>query len=258
MSARIRPRISRTLARSRWREYECFLDQAASRGYSLVSLEDWVLGGAPSEGLTLVLRHDVDQAPRAALPMAEIERARGVRSTWYFRWRTADRRVIAHLRSAGCQVGLHYETLSRAAVRQGPGRDHDLDELIEPCRRLLTREIQAFAERDGPIRSICPHGDSRVPHVHNGRLVQGVEPEALGIEFDGNEAMRGRRLGHWLTDRSVAEGGWADGIDPSKLFESGVSPILGVVHPNNWNSGPALWANRVALGLRRNPDEPPL
>ena len=64
----------------------------------------------------LIVRHDVDQHAGSALAMSDVEVALGLRSTWYFRWRTASRPVIAEIRRRGGEVGLHYETLSRNAL----------------------------------------------------------------------------------------------------------------------------------------------
>src|SRR5919109_790007 len=103
--ARVRPRLSRTFSRSRWGEYERFLRSALQNGYRIVSLEDWVSEGQPSEGEpTLILRHDVDQHPRSALRMAAVESTLGVRSSWYFRWRTAHPGVVHSLKEDGFQV----------------------------------------------------------------------------------------------------------------------------------------------------------
>jgi hypothetical protein len=241
---RARRRFSRTLSRARWREYAALLQSAVEAGYEVVSLERWVLEGETGSP-TLVLRHDVDQHPRSARPMAAIEERAGVRSTWYFRWRTAHPRVIADLRSRGFEVGFHYETLTRARLLAGNQRTEPTESLIRQCRLELKAEIAAFGARHGPIRSICPHGDSRVPGIHNGVLLRGEEIADYGAHFDGNEAMRGRGLKHWLTDRSAAEGGWADGTDPLTLLAEQVSPILCLTHPNNWVSGPDLWLDRA-------------
>jgi hypothetical protein len=242
---RLRPRLSRTLSRARWREYGELLDAARAHGYAIVSLEDWIVGGERDDPL-LVLRHDVDQHPRSALRMAAIEERRGLRSTWYFRWRTADARAIARLRGAGHHVGFHYETLSRL-VRERRLAAAD-DALVDEARAELRREAAAFCARFGPMRSVCPHGDTRVPGVSNAALLRGQDPRAFGVEFDGNHAMHGRRLGHWLTDRSRAEGSWGDGVDPLALLAERRSPILCLTHPHNWVSGAALWLDRLAGG----------
>ena len=247
-SSRVRPRLSRTFSRGRWREYRRFLGLARGHGYRIVSLESWIEEDRGDGPLTLILRHDVDQHPRSALTMAAIEDDLGIRSSWYFRWRTAHPAVIAELGRRGFEVGLHYETLTRNAMERGPSGPAD-EALLERSRRDLRAEISAFAELFGPLRSVVPHGDSRIPEVHNAELLQGEDCTEYGIAFDANEAMRGRPLGHWLTDRSSAEGGWKDGIEPAGLFAAGASPILCVTHPNNWASGPSLWVDRVLRAM---------
>jgi hypothetical protein len=222
-----------------------FLEEALESGYRVRGVEDWVAEATGTEQPLLALRHDVDQQPRAALSMARVEADLGICSSWYFRWRTADPRVVAALRAAGGAVGFHYETLSRLALERGVRSEAEIAALVPAARRRLREEIEAFAGLHGPIRSICPHGDSRVPLARNASLVQGCDLPELGVEFDVNEAMRGRGLAHWLTDRSSAEGGWADSAEPRELLGQRHTPILCVVHPNNWSSGASLWLDRI-------------
>jgi hypothetical protein len=272
---RARRRLSRSVARSRWGEYRGLLETARGSGYRAVSLEEWIGSPEPAAAPTLVLRHDVDEHPRSALAMARIEESLGLRSTFYFRWRTAHQAVIGALRERGFAVGLHYETLSRRVLALGLDPEDDLSRLVDESRDVLRREIAAFAERFGPIRSICAHGDSRVPHVRNSLLLRGQDWSSFGIDYEGNEAMAGRDLGCWLTDRSAPEGRWRDGLEPAELFASRTSPILCLTHPNNWASGTGLWMDRglrTALSLldpltggvrlvrpiRSRTDEPPL
>jgi hypothetical protein len=274
-AARTRRVLSRTISRGRWNEYRALLATARERGYEIASLEEAVLEGMfEADQPVLVLRHDVDQHPRSALTMAAIEEEVGVRSTWYFRWRTASLPVIAHLREVGFEVGLHYETLSRGGREKGVRPKDDLRGLVEESRRLLKQEIIGFQELHGSIRSIAPHGDSSTPWLPNRILLSDEDPAAYGVKFDANHTMRGRPLGFWLTDRSHAEGSWADGADPERLFRLQVSPILCLTHPNNWVSGPSLWLDRVwrtflpspqpgsrwerSGPLRTGPDTPPV
>jgi 2-polyprenyl-3-methyl-5-hydroxy-6-metoxy-1,4-benzoquinol methylase len=225
------------------------LEHALSRGYRIVSLEDWVVG-AEDERKTLILRHDVDQHPRSVRPILAAEVSVGLTSTWYFRWRTADQRVIREVLGAGGGVGLHYETLTRDVLRRG---GEVTPERVEASRQELRAEIATFKQLFGPIRSICPHGDSRVPDVTNQVLLKRMDPHTFGIEFDGNDALRKRRLDIWLTDRSAPDGRWKDGVEPLDLLDAGRSPILCLTHPNNLASGPGLWVDRVAARVLPRP-----
>jgi hypothetical protein len=223
-------------------------------GYRVIGVEDWVAGAASSDPL-LALRHDVDQHPRSALTMARVERDLGLRSAWYFRWRTADPRVVRALREDGGAVGFHYETLSRLALERGARTAADVDALVPAARRGLREEIATFARLHGPIRSVCPHGDSRAPLARNASLMRGSDASEFGVEFDVNEAMHGRGLACWLTDRSRAEGGWGGEVDPGEMLAARRSPLLCVVHPNNWSSGPSLWLDRaLAAALPKKDD----
>lgn len=257
--ARSRRRFSRTLSRARWPEYGRLLKAALGAGYQAVTLEDFLDGAVQSDrGPILILRHDVDQHPRSALSMSDVEGELGLRSTWYFRWRTADPPVIEELRRRGGEIGLHYETLTREALRSGVGFGVVTGPEIEIARCHLREEIAVFAERFGPIRSVAAHGDTRVPGVRNGILLRDQQWSDFGVDYDANDAMRRHRLAAWLTDRSSAEGGWSDGRDPHTLFRDSATPILCLTHPNNWVSGMSLWRDRLARAVlgRRN-DAPP-
>jgi len=249
-----RPRLSRTLAAARWDEYRILLEEALACGYQAIGVEQWLIAPPQTAAPLLVLRHDVDQHPRSALAMARLEQELGIRSSWYFRWRTADRDTIAALRAAGCAVGLHYETLSRLALERGARSEPEIAALMPSARRVLYEEVATFARLHGPIRSVCPHGDSRIPLVRNASLIAGQDAAEFGIDFDVNEAMRGRGLAHWLTDRSSGEGKWSDRTDPVELLSARLSPILCVTHPNNWSSGPSLWLDRILAAMLPDSD----
>lgn len=230
---------------------------ALNQGYAVLSLEEWLTNpDLASDRPQLLLRHDVDQHPLSAARMATIEAELGVRSTWYFRWRTAEESVVATVREAGNAVGLHYETLTRELLRRGLGAA-DAAPLIPEARELLRRELAAFAERHGPTRSACPHGDTRVPGVHNGALLLGQDWSAYGLRWDANAAMREHDIDVWLTDRSLPEGAWKDRTDPIDLLVDRRSPILAVIHPNNWVSGVSLWYDRIVPGARRTSSDDP-
>ena len=264
---RTRRRLSRTFSRARWPEYRALLEEALRRGYALRSLETWVASDEEARP-TLILRHDVDQHPASVLPMLEIECDLGVRATWYFRWRTADARIIARVRAAGGDVGLHYETLTRLALERGTT---DAASLVPEAREELRQEVVEFKRLFGSVNSLCAHGDTRIPSVRNAALLADQDAAGWGVEFDANAVMRGRALAMWLTDRSSADGRWKDGVDPWILLAASETPILCLTHPNNWVSGPGLWLDRALAAalpvgghgasrrvVRTGRDEPPV
>ncbi len=232
---------------------------ALDHGYAVVSLEAWLANPVTAGAPVLILRHDVDQYPASALRMAAIEARLGLRSTWYFRWRTAHPYVVSEIREAGHEVGLHYESLSRELLRRGLSAA-DAPALLAHSRALLREELAEFASRHGPVRSTCPHGDTRIPGVHNGVLLRGEDLAEYGLQWEANAAVGHTALDVWLTDRSSAEGRWKDSLDPIDLLLDRRSPILTVVHPNNWVSGAALWCDRLAPGRygTADSDDPPL
>jgi hypothetical protein len=215
---RARRLLSRTFSRARWHEYVRLLKAALSAGYEPISLERFLDGAVPESGRPLlILRHDVDQDPRSAITMANIEADFGLRSTWYFRWRTAHPAVIAAVRRRGAEIGLHYETLSRDALEHGIPNADELPGRIAAARERLADEIATFKRLFGPIRSVAPHGDTRVPGVRNADLLLSQDCAGFGIVHDANSSIRRHSLAAWLTDRSSAEGGWGAGIDPFAL-----------------------------------------
>jgi hypothetical protein len=72
---------------------------------------------APSSGRSLLLRHDVDVDPFAALPMASLEQEVGVSATYFVRVRSpyynilsaAVKDALAALRDLGADIQLHFD-----------------------------------------------------------------------------------------------------------------------------------------------------
>jgi hypothetical protein len=242
---RTRRRLSRTFSKARWPEYRRLLKAALSAGYDIVPLERFLDGKVDLERPILIMRHDVDQQPGAAIEMSDVEVEFGVRSTWYFRWRTAQPEVIAELRRRRGEIGLHYETLSRDLLNDPLPEDGDLDPRIAAAREQLKEEIAAFKRMFGRIRSVAAHGDTRVPGVDNTDLLRDQDWSEYGIVYDANRVMHRYPLAAWVTDRSAAEGGWGDGLDPFRLLRFRQTPLLMLTHPNNWVSGASLWRDRV-------------
>ena len=119
---------------------------------------------------------------------------------------------------------------------------------MSPCDEVAASQTCSASRRASPPTATLASAGSGTSTSS-----KGPGPPPLGVRHAANLSLRAHRLGAWLTDRSAAEGSWADRRDPARLFAGRVSPILCLVHPNNWVGGPALWRDRV---LSAAPPEP--
>lgn len=107
--------------------YRAILERALALDYRPCCFEDFA---PPEASPVLLLRHDLDHSLRAALPIAELEAALGVRSTYFVQVAcdfynllgSEGRRLMARLAQLGHEVGLHYDSrrYTHIAQRSGP------------------------------------------------------------------------------------------------------------------------------------------
>ncbi len=130
--------------------YCAFTDALLQAGYQFVKVSDM-------ENITdakcIVMRHDVEKHPERALRFAQIEHAKGIRATYYFRavpesW---DETIIRQIAALGHEVGYHYESLTTT--------NGDIDAAYQDfCKHLA--ELRELV----PVTSICMHGSPRSPY----------------------------------------------------------------------------------------------
>ena len=90
--------------------YKRLLATLKSSGYTFQTFQDFLKAPAPR---SVILRHDVDERPRNALKMAEVERGMVVRASYYFRILkiSNDPAVMATIERIGHEIGYHYENI---------------------------------------------------------------------------------------------------------------------------------------------------
>jgi hypothetical protein len=96
--------------------YINFLAKAKSCGYVFVRFQDFLPDGPSLPSKYIVLRHDIDFAPRFSLEMAELESSRGVSSTFFVLvdgqfYNPLDREVVRQIQriyALGHEIGLHF------------------------------------------------------------------------------------------------------------------------------------------------------
>jgi hypothetical protein len=246
----LRSLLQLILRRSRLRVYADIVKTAQRKGYRIVSLEDWCENFMDSsahlpQNKTLILRHDVDHMPSSALAIAKIESQYLVKSTFYFRWSTADKKVIDDIVKLNGEIGFHYETLSRYALVNGLDRPERIDDLtMTTCKAKLKKEIELFKNYFGNIKSIVHHGDAvwKKINAKNSDIIRNAKPEEFGIKYLVTEEYLAHAIDVWVSESTLTS--VVDAIaqnQPVILFNS---------HPQYWVSGFAYLLNRLVFSWR--------
>lgn len=125
-------------------QYRELLWAMMDRDHTFQTVTDFVL--QPKEK-SIILRHDIDLAPKNALIFAQIQANLGIKATYYFRavpetWNT---NIITEIADLGHEIGYHYESMTTT--------NGNIDIAIQDFLNnlFLFREIV-------PINTICMHG----------------------------------------------------------------------------------------------------
>lgn len=212
--------------------YQDYLDEILRLGYTPVKVMDYY-NDVPITNKTLILRHDVDVSADYALKMAEIEHARGVKSTYYFRWCATDPEVIRKIREMGHEVGLHYETLAFYAQEMSLKSAQDITPTVqEELRRRLKFEIAQFEQLYGDIYTIASHGaeeNRRLGLTNYQSVMEGENPLDYGLIGTAYGPITEK-----FSYMSDVSGIW--GPFPYAKLENDEGPFYFLIHPVHWVS----------------------
>ena len=149
---------------SRIGEYRSLLQSALAAGYTFVSMEAyWELLRADaidSNQRYLILRHDIDTDAHTGEQMWSIERALGIRSSYFFRLSTVDVGLMARIAESGSGVSYHFEELSTVVKRRHAADVRAAQALIPEAQDLFRRNLAQLRTRTGlPMDVVTSHGD---------------------------------------------------------------------------------------------------
>lgn len=106
-----------------WKNTGDCLSVSLALGFCHWTLADLSAGIAANsiapDAKVFVHRHDIDTDVGGARAFFEIEKALGIRASYYFRLSTIDRDLMREINSYGSEVGYHYEELATHAKRYG-------------------------------------------------------------------------------------------------------------------------------------------
>jgi len=230
----------------------CQTIQAAS--YSTWPIVQYLTCQEHPEKLVL-LRHDVDRRPEAALRMAQLENEAGIHSTYYFRSVSGVFKpgIIKEISSLDHEIGYHYETLSMTHGNR------------EAAIKLFEQELNQFRQIC-KIETISMHGSPLSP-FDNRDLWKTYDFHNFGLVGEAYLSLDYNRL-TYITDTGRS---WGDnsynlrdkvaqkkiGIplkstnDLIKAFNNQYfTQICITAHPNRWSHTNAEWLfNLISDGL---------
>ena len=216
--------------------YQDFLDEIIRLGYTPIRVMDYY-NHVPTTKKTIVLRHDVDVSAEYALKMAEIEQARGIKSSYYFRWSTVDPEVIKKIRAMGHEVGLHYETLAFYSEEIHLKSAQDITAAVQQeLRSRLKFEIAQFKQQFGEMYTIASHGadeNIRLGVTNYKAIMEGENPNDYGIIGTAYGSIT-----EHFTYMSDVGGIW-DPFPYPKL-ENNEGPFYILIHPIHWATSYSL------------------
>lgn len=180
----------------------------------------------------VLLRHDVDWAPRRALRMARLEADRGVTATYFFLvsspfynlMHKPCRLVLREIQDLGHEVDLHFSTHQYFEAEPA---DEALVERVDEERTVLERLV------DDPVDVVSFH---RPPEWVYRRSYDGFV-STYETRFFEDIAYRGDSNQRWRDDPPLA-----DGV-PEKM------QVL--VHPGLWGESDAGFVERLRAHERR-------
>ena len=120
----------------------------------------------------VIMRHDIDSVPKAALPLAEIEKELGISSTWFVLL-TSDfynpmapsaLSVLRKLREMGHEIGLHYDEAAYEPVAP----EETVSKIVREC--ALLSEILGAEVRSVSMHRPSPamlEADLKIPGIVN-------------------------------------------------------------------------------------------
>jgi hypothetical protein len=215
-------------------EYSGFIKQLLDDGYKCLPFS------APearhTTGKNLLLRHDIDIDPTAAIPMAEAERSVGAKSTFYVLLSNRHtnpldkefRQSVRELAALGHWVGLHFDATQ-----------YDLSVTDPDFSTFVRREVELLEWTSGvTVDSVSFHRPARELLSASGSLTTPLSHTYENVFIREIE---------YCSDSS---GRWSYGPPEERDAHKNGKPFHLLTHPISWGTLDAEPAERISLWMR--------
>jgi hypothetical protein len=218
--------------------------------YHIVTMRDF-LTGKQLEGVSIVLRHDVDRRIDAALRMATLESEYGISATYYVRARPSVFKpdALRKLHKLSHEVGYHYEVLAKMKGN------------FTKAIYCFEQDLKMFREVV-PVSTISMHGSPLSPW-NNLDLWQRYDFEDYGVIGEAVLSINGKKI-YYFTDTGRSWGANRDNLrdyvasddSPHQILdtedlinfleERPDHPVYISAHPNRWAFNWLTWSVSIA------------
>ncbi len=237
-------------------EYRALLTEAKARGYKSLTVCDLAAcasGRATLPPLALVLRSDVDTDVSTARAMFKVEKALGIRATYYFRLSTLDARLMREMQDYGTEVGYHFEEVATAAKRRGFRNSTDVALHLDSIREQFRRNIQRYKAVAGSWpQTVASHGDfaNMTIKTTNSCIIDREIRNEFGILAEAYDEWLNAPVTMRVADCEPPK--WWSPMPLAEALIQNPKCLYALVHPGFWRANP--WENaktdviRVAEG----------
>lgn len=169
--------------------FEQLFQTFIEHSYQLIPFEHYLKSN--SDGIKIILRHDVDLLPQHALHSALIESEMGIKGTYYFRIvpESYEPFIMEKIASLGHEIGYHYEDIDLVLKKQNYQKKFSYnklkknpslrDELLELAYESFCKNLENL-RKHFDIKTICMHGSPLSPY-DNKWIWEKYDYKQLGI-----------------------------------------------------------------------------
>jgi len=230
---------------SRLEIYREFLGNAIRHEYEICSVDFfWQKikndGEIESQKKYLILRHDIDTDPTTAKAMWHIEKALGVRSSYYFRLSTVDVSLMQEIAYAGGEASYHFEEIATLAKKKCLKTREDILSYMPYIRSMFKDNLNLLRKKSGlPMKIVAAHGDfaNRKLRVFNWEILRDKSfRREVDIELEVYDEIFSKHITSRHSDTSFPY--FWQPRSPLQAIQTGMHIIYVLVHPRHWRANP--------------------
>lgn len=232
--------------------YEKMMEQVMVHGYQSITIFDYFVliqnNAIDINSKFLIIRHDIDTDPKTARELFLIEKKYGIKSTYYYRLKTASEDTIREILMHGGEVGYHYEEIATYAKKYKIKSIGDNNRHIEDIQNLFQTNFEYFKRKyQTESRTVASHGDfinKKLKYPNYNLLNDSDFRKRLNILVEAYDDSFMKNVTCRISDLGKIDKIWT----PRSFFDALASNehvLYVLIHPRQWHT-------RIASNIKEN------